>query len=496
MTLALSLVAIVALLALKRVCKSQKLTPPPVRIPLIAALAIPLLTFVAGMVSNGELAILQKFLTTAITLLWAVSVIRLSSWTALQLPAELGWWKPTAKILRDLITLTVITAVTLVVIHRDFRVNLVGLAATSAVITAVIGLAAQETLKNLFAGISLQVDSPFEEGDWIDLGDTHGVVTSLRLMTTRVRSLDGSITVVPNSRITMEGLRRFKPQEPVGQTIDLGLDYSLPPRQAIQLLQRTLRTNRKVLRQPTPKVWVKAFADSAITYRLMTWQASALELQQLRSDVLEHIWYSLHRIDQSIPYPIRDIRTGPSQARLPSNDVTQLEKEQLLAASEIFGHLSHEQLTTLASAACCQCFAPGETVVCQGDHGDSLYVVVRGSVDVFKTSGNTNTLAWPGQHVASLHKKEVFGEMALCTGKSRTASVICKDECVLLEIERKHLQPLLEDHPKILETIGSIVAARQQQLNAIKSSKAESRRLALIARMQRLFSQAGQETSS
>ena len=82
--------------------------------------------------------------------------------------------------MRDLLTLAVITVMTMAVIHRDLRVNLVGLAATSAVVTTVIGLAAQETLKNLFADISLQVDSPFEEGDWIDLGTTKGVVTSLR----------------------------------------------------------------------------------------------------------------------------------------------------------------------------------------------------------------------------------------------------------------------------------------------------------------------------
>ena len=101
------------------------------------------------------------------------------------LPSELGLWKPIPKILRDLLSLAIATAITLVVIHRDFQVNLVGLAATSAVITAVIGLAAQETLKNLFAGISLQVDSPFEEGDWVDLGFTRGIATSLRLMSTR-----------------------------------------------------------------------------------------------------------------------------------------------------------------------------------------------------------------------------------------------------------------------------------------------------------------------
>ena len=487
MTLTLSIVAILVLLTVHRVCKRQKLSPPPLRLPLIAAIGIPLLSKLAEIVSNGGLPVLQNSLAAAITLLWALSLIRILNWGILQIPAELGWCKPTAKILRDLLTLAVITAVAMVVIHRDFRVNLVGLAATSAVVTAVIGLAAQETLKNLFAGISLQVDSPFEEGDWIDLGSTTGVVTSLRLMTTRVRGIDGSITVVPNSRIAVEGLRRFKPEEPVGQMIDVGLDYSLPPRQAIELLQRTLQHNRKVLRHPTPKVWVSAFADSSITYRLLTWQASALELRQLRSSVLEQIWYALHRIDQSIPYPIRDIRTKQSPARLPSGNVSMKQKQKLLASTDIFGHLDDHQLEMLADLASCQSFAPGESVVRQGEPGDSLYLVVSGELEVFQANANSPTRL-PGRHVADLETSDAFGEMALCTGEARTASVICKSECVLIEIERKHLLPLLEDQPQILEIMGSIMAARQQQLKATKEQRAESRRLALIARMQRLFS--------
>jgi small-conductance mechanosensitive channel len=110
-----------------------------------------------------------------ITLLWTISLIKLVSWAILEVPADLGWWRPTAKILRDLIDLAIITAITLVIIHRDYSINLVGIAATSAVLTAVIGLAAQETLKNLFAGLSLQLESPFHEGDWIELGNTKGV---------------------------------------------------------------------------------------------------------------------------------------------------------------------------------------------------------------------------------------------------------------------------------------------------------------------------------
>ena len=189
MAILLSLLAIVFLLVLQRVCQSRQLTPPPLRLPLIAAVAIPILTWVLASIEPRDLGWLTQSVRTSITLLWVYGGIRVISWAVILLPSELGVWKPIPKILRDLLSLAIATAITLVVIHRDFQVNLVGLAATSAVITAVIGLAAQETIKNLFAGISLQVDSPFEEGDWVDLGFTRGIATSLRLMSTRIRTI-------------------------------------------------------------------------------------------------------------------------------------------------------------------------------------------------------------------------------------------------------------------------------------------------------------------
>lgn len=486
MAVLLSLLALVSLVALHRICRTRELTPPPLRLPLIAAVAIPLLMLMVTILEQSPLTLLTQGLRTAITLLWVYSMVRLLSWALLLLPSDLGWWKPTAKILRDLITLAIATTLTLLVIHRDFQVDLVGLAATSAVITAVIGLAAQETLKNLFAGISLQVDSPFEEGDWIDLGFTRGVVTSLRLMTTRILTLEGSLTVVPNSRIAVESFRRFKPGEPVGQTFEIGLDYGLPPRQAIDLLRRTVQNNRKVLTVPEPKVWLNAFADSSITYRLLTWQTSAVEQLQLKSDLLEQTWYALQRIGQSIPYPVRDIRTESSPALLPSRDVSAEAKQQLLAGNEIFSHLTADQLKRLACQGHCQSFAPGEAVVQKGERGDSLFIVVKGSLEVFQGTGTS------GSHrLATLVPSDIFGEMALCTGEPRSATVICREECVLLEIERRHLIPLMEDHPQILETIGTLIAARRKELRGLSERRAETRRLALISRMQRLFKLTG-----
>ena len=481
MVVVLSLLAVISLLGLKRVCQSKQLNPPPLRLPVIAAVAIPLLTLAVGILEQSQLTLLTQGLRTTINLLWVYSILRLLSWALLQLPADLGWWKPTAKILRDLLTIAIATTITLVMIHRDFQVNLVGLAATSAVVTAVIGLAAQETLKNLFAGISLQVDSPFEQGDWIDLGFTRGVVTSLRLMTTRILTLEGSLTVIPNSRVAVESLRRFKPGEPVGQIFEIGLDYGLPPRQAIALLQRTVTNNQKVLDKPAPRVWLDAFADSSITYRLLTWQKSALEQPQLKSDLLEQTWYALHRIGQSIPFPVRDIRTEPSPVQLPSNNVCDEVKQQLLSRVDIFSHLKAEQLHRLAKQGQCQSYAPGESVVKEGESGDSLFIIVSGSLDVLQTRGDALHC------VSTIGPTDIFGEMGLCTGEPRTATVSCREECVLLEIDRHHLTPLMEEHPEILETIGTLIASRRRELHTHSPKRAETRRRALIGRMQRLF---------
>ena len=487
MAILLSLLAIIFLLVLQRICQSRQLTPPPLRLPLIAAVAIPILTLVLASIEPSDLDWLTQSVRTSITLLWVCSGIRMISWAVMLMPSELGVWKPIPKILRDLLSLAIATAITLVVIHRDFQVNLVGLAATSAVITAVIGLAAQETLKNLFAGISLQVDSPFEEGDWIDIGFTRGIATSLRLMSTRIRTIEGYSTVIPNSRIAVEGLRRVKASEPVGQSFEIGLDYSLPPRQAIELLKRTLNNNKEVLKDPTPKVWLSEFSDSAIVYRIITWQTSAGERSQLRSDLMEQIWYALQRIDQSIPFPIRDIRTKPSLAKLPSRTFNVDSVQRLLAQTEIFRHFTSDQLCKLATQASCHSYGLGETVVLQGELGTNLYIVASGSLDVVRRTSQEGLV-----HISTLKHSDVFGEMGLCTGEPRSANVICNEECVLLEIQRMHLIPLMEESPQILEMMGTLMAQRRQGLRAMNQERAETRRQALINRMQRLFSRSGE----
>lgn len=95
------------------------------------------------------------------------------------------------------------TVATVLVVHEQARFNLVSLLTTSAVLTAIVGLAAQEPLKDLFAGLELEFDDVFSGWDFLDLGD-------------------GTLGVVVHNSVTLGAM---------GNRFNLRLDYSLlPPR--------------------------------------------------------------------------------------------------------------------------------------------------------------------------------------------------------------------------------------------------------------------------
>jgi len=78
-------------------------------------------------------------------------------------------------------------------------------------------------LKDIIAGVALQLDAPFKEEDWSELGFTRGILLSLRLVSTRLRTINSAEVTVPSSRIASEGQRRFQAEEPVGHSYAIAL---------------------------------------------------------------------------------------------------------------------------------------------------------------------------------------------------------------------------------------------------------------------------------
>ena len=478
-----ALVAVAALQVLARECRRRNLRGLPMRLPLVAILtwavlnSLPLQSLPPGY---------RLWVGLTDDLLLTYAAILMVLWATLEAPAHLGLWRQPPQLLMQLLTLGSGALATVVVVRQTAQLDLVGLVTTSAVLTAVIGLAAQESLKDLFAGLELQLGDDFVEGDFLELDQgVRGVVVRLTWRDTMLRNIDGHLVVVPNSLVTEKVLRNLGRSGAVSNRFSVGLDYDLPPAQARALLERVVLQHPKVLRDPFPRIRVKEFQDSSIAYELQVWQQELGDgaIGDLRSDLLEHIWYALAREGQSIPFPVREIqpRRSKDRPRLPSRPSPERCCEALSRVG-VFADLSREQLERLVEGSHLVSYGPGEAVVQEGAEGHSMYHVLRGSVEILKE-------VEPGHIVAvrQLGPGDVFGEMTLFLDAPRSATVRATEECLLLKVDRDSIKGLLEANPDLLERFASLVEERQAELRSLDREQRTQRSNALLDTMKRLF---------
>ncbi len=90
------------------------------------------------------------------------------------------------------------------ILRTVFRVDAQGLLAASAALGLALGIAAQDLLKNVFGGLIVVFDQPFQVGDKISVGGTYGEVVSIGLRSTRIVTANDNLVTVPNSQVVEE----------------------------------------------------------------------------------------------------------------------------------------------------------------------------------------------------------------------------------------------------------------------------------------------------
>ncbi|MEY2644002.1 MAG: hypothetical protein RLZZ611_651 [Cyanobacteriota bacterium] len=480
--IALSLVAAALIGALSAICRRRTLPLPPWRLALVGLISWLLLG--SGR-SLGTVLGQPLWLAPIDDLLLGFTALRLTIWALLEVPAGLGWWRRTPELLLQLLLLGGGATITIVVVRQTAQVDLVGVVTTSAVLTAVVGFAAQGLLKDLIAGLELQLGDDFRVGDWIDLGaGTQGIVETVSWRDTKIRTMDDTLLVVPNSKMTQDVLINRSAYGPVTNRFELGLDSGLPPARVRELLLQVLRNHPKVLQQPEPRVRLSCYGEHGLNYDLQVWQReSGMRAQvDLRDELLEQIWYAVHRRGWRIPYPVRELVSQRSERADASSSRGWPSPGPAMAGNRLFAVLSAEEQARLCASGSLMRFGPGETIVREGERGDSLFLLLSGQVEVCKLGADGSEAA-----VAVLPAGEVFGEMTLLLDAPRSATVRAATETDLLEVERSCFSELLQRNPPLLERLAKLVEERQASLHNIGSSRNSSEASALIDSMRRLL---------
>lgn len=433
-------------------------------------------------------AVVLQHLTAATVVASVVPLITLLNralWTSTDLR---GQRVEPPQVLIDLTTMVVLALAVLAALQFVYDVQVPGLLAGSGIVALVLGLGMQNVLQNLFAGVSLHFGKPFKTGDWLLIDGQHAKVISISSRATRLLTNDDVVIEVGNSEILKQTLTNFhEPNRRHAVRARIGLHYSTPPARAQAVLQEAALSVSGVCAEPAPVVFVADFADSAILYEIKVWIDDHALMGRVLSDVRAHCWYAVNRAGIEIPYPQLTLHRA---ARGDQAGVARASARAALRSHAIFGFLAPEQLEELLQTSAVLAYAPTERIIEQNAAGSSLFLLVRGEVEVQIRRGDQAT------PVAKLGPGECFGEMSLLAGEPRNATVVALTEVEAVEIAKPAFAALVRAHPEMVERLSELLA-RRQLANAQHASaeaaqaKAEQVRSGLLKRMRRFFELGG-----
>ena len=377
-----------------------------------------------------------------------------------------------APILRDTLLGLGYVAAALTLLGRH-GVDLSGIIATSAVVTAVIGFSLQDTLGNIMGGVALQIERSVAVGDWVRVGDVEGKVKETRWRHTAIETRNWDTVIIPNSllmksQVTVLG-RRGGANTPHRMWVYFNVDYRHAPADVTECVERALRAEPipNVATDPPPNCVLKEFKDSYGAYAVRYWLIDLERDSGTSSEVGTRVFVALQRSGISPSIPAQTVfmtLEGRSRAERKKREETD-RKVAALRSIAILQPLTDAERTDLAGHLRLAPFRRGEVITRQGAQAHHLYVITRGEVEVRVSAGDGTGAAGNGdsRRLARLSAGDVFGEMGLMTGEPRTATVVAATDVVCYRLDKEGFQDALRRRPEIAEAISHLLAKRKME---------------------------------
>ena len=202
---------------------------------------------------------------------------------------------------------------------QEVGIELLGILASLAVFSLIIGLAVQQTLGNMLNSFMLAVDQPFEVGDRILVEGVTGTVMSVGILSTKILTLTEELVVIPNNRLVDSTITNYARGggdglgSRVTLTLDIGVDYDERSAHVKQVIMDVAKKCPLVEDDPPPRVLLRELADFSKNYRLYAWISDYSEEFLATDWLLREVDIALGREGISIPYPVGvELKDKPS----------------------------------------------------------------------------------------------------------------------------------------------------------------------------------------
>ncbi len=177
-----------------------------------------------------------------------------------------------------------------------------------------IGLAAKDSIANVIAGIFIIIDRPFVVGDRIELWSapkqaaTWGDVMEIGLRSTKIRTTDNILLVIPNSEIGRRDIINYTAISPdIRVRVPIGIAYEADAKKAEKIVLDITKNTEGILKDPEPIVVMQAFGASSIDLELRAWIGNARNRKNIMSTLSKGIKTEFDKQGIEIPYPRRHV---------------------------------------------------------------------------------------------------------------------------------------------------------------------------------------------
>ncbi len=257
--------------------------------------------------------VLIGLVKTLAVLLWTGAGFRISN-TVLTMfstiPKHLKWLDNQSLPLFDNLAKLMMIGIGSYMLLLTWDIDVSAWLASAGIVGIAVGLAAKDSIANLFGGMFIMADAPYKIGDFIvlDTGE-RGHVSQIGLRSTRILTRDDVEITIPNAIIANAKITNESggPWEKERVRATIGVAYGSDLTQVRKLLTEAALETEYIIKSKAPRIRFREFGESSLIFQVMGWIDEPVERGRALDSLNENIYNKLNEANVKIPFPQRDI---------------------------------------------------------------------------------------------------------------------------------------------------------------------------------------------
>ncbi|MCH6566698.1 MAG: mechanosensitive ion channel, partial [Proteobacteria bacterium] len=370
------------------------------------------------------------------------------------------------KLLTDGAAFLLYGAAVMVSMHYVYDKSITTILATSGAAAFIVGLSAQSTLRQVFAGLSLNMTRSLRIGDFVEIDEIYGEVHEINWRSVSLLNPHtGSLYIFPNSAVADKIILNFsEPTERFKYWIKFYVEYGASPDLVISTIAEELENSKFIRRDPKPDFNILGFTDLGMEYRVRYYFDGDDPWWDAQNEMCMAIWSSLRRKGIRLSIDRHKLLSGDEQQDNPwkFDNITRPDEHlpEVMVRDPFLAQLAPSQLQELASSARFLDFTPPDCIYRKDDPPDSVYFIAEAQFSVHQVQEDGSE-AQIGVH----QDGECIGLESLIEdeNENHASTVRAERYSIVYQLNNVLLKKMVSASGKVQKALDAVIQKRSEQ---------------------------------